>query len=958
MATASSPRAQARVFRAIGLARARRWGQALAQVHRALAEGEGDALVLVASAAIRFVARDYQGALDCLDRAIELDAALFDHIVEDRVRYASSLGWDQEVREILELAMSEQPDEPRWFVHATRCFVRAGALDRALEAASHALELAPGSVGLRMEVATLLADLGRNAQAAHAAQVAAERAPDCGRRHMPSIARIFRRAGAFAEARQHFEQALQQQPGRPDIVLELAELALWHGDVDEALRRVDQASALDPAHPGLFRARGVVQMLAGAPDRAVPLLDAALEAEPSDASTLIWRAEAAHRLGDDAQAHRLLSRATMQADGYLFVAWIVRLLVVAREGGEDEIRPHHVEEFRDAVMEIVPDAHEAFASGRWAPLVEVLETALERMRGNRTTTATFVDASGVLRRVQARSGVRHASRHALQLVRALPPARVIEALDEIVRRHPKASLPICHRGELYLWLGDLERARADLEAALDIHPFTRWAYIGLTGIDILQGDPEAALRTSAHGVRTMGNTEGPAVYAYRGEAYRLLGRCEEARADLEKVVEITPTRIGAWFDLALVYAQTRDTAAFERVWDHLERAAMGLLSDASRELGIPLWVAPDARASCEDRKRVLEHALTMMRGNRSTSCPTYFTREGQLRFVQPYAAHADGPHAQDERTLDRAQALLGGHGALLKRRKPRSNAARARPAQPSTLTPEQIEHYLTHGYVVVHGCFSREVAARWVEDANRRIRTEPERWVKGYDPSDPSRSLRRYDPKDPSTWTWSRINLLGDQEVEIRDFSPRLWGALCDLLGGEHRIATRTLSDYFVVNLRAEVIGAPQPLPGNASWHIDGPSRRTTLKGFDNGAVAVALFSDVLPDSGSTWLAVDSVPHVARLLAEHPEGVDFVECEAAPALTHRCERFEEVTGEVGDVVLLHPFMVHSGSPNPSGRIRWMSNPNIRLATPMRIDRPEPQAHAPVERVVRRALGMQ
>ena len=39
-----------------------------------------------------------------------------------------------------------------------------------------------------------------------------------------------------------------------------------------------------------------------------------------------------------------------------------------------------------------------------------------------------------------------------------------------------------------------------------------------------------------------------------------------------------------------------------------------------------------------------------------------------------------------------------------------------------------------------------------------------------------------------------------------------------------------------------------------------------------------------------------------------------------------CEDFVELTGERGDVVLMHPFMLHTVSGNPSGRPRVITNP--------------------------------
>jgi hypothetical protein len=121
-----------------------------------------------------------------------------------------------------------------------------------------------------------------------------------------------------------------------------------------------------------------------------------------------------------------------------------------------------------------------------------------------------------------------------------------------------------------------------------------------------------------------------------------------------------------------------------------------------------------------------------------------------------------------------------------------------------------------------------------------------------------------------------------------------------------------------------------------------------------NGLVCFALFDRVLPASGSTWLCLDSVGEVARELADHPEGVDFVHDRGA-RITTRCSRFHEVVGEAGDLVLMHPLMMHSGAPNRSGRIRWMGNPMVYMHAPLDPLRRELDQLSAVELVMRRAI---
>src|SRR6185369_4311545 len=76
------------------------------------------------------------------------------------------------------------------------------------------------------------------------------------------------------------------------------------------------------------------------------------------------------------------------------------------------------------------------------------------------------------------------------------------------------------------------------------------------------------------------------------------------------------------------------------------------------------------------------------------------------------------------------------------------------------------------------------------------------------------------------------------------------------------------------------------------------------------------------------------------------------------ALIAQCTSFVETTGRLGDVVLMHPYVLHAVSQNHRGTARFITNPPITLREPMRFDRPDPVEHSPVERAVLRALGVE
>jgi hypothetical protein len=198
----------------------------------------------------------------------------------------------------------------------------------------------------------------------------------------------------------------------------------------------------------------------------------------------------------------------------------------------------------------------------------------------------------------------------------------------------------------------------------------------------------------------------------------------------------------------------------------------------------------------------------------------------------------------------------------------------------------------------------------------------------------------------------------GDKYVEVPEFAPRVWDAMCDLLGGEDRIGKPCRwSDHFIVNL---AVGADEPWrapgPTTPGWHKDGDFFRHFLDSPEQGLLVFVNWTDVVHQGGPTYVATDSVPVVAKFLAEHPEGVLPQEFNFK-ALLSECKDFVEMTGEAGDVTLLHPYTLHAASQNLLRASRIITNPPVHLNEPMVFNRPNPDDFSPVELGVLRGLGV-
>ena len=76
------------------------------------------------------------------------------------------------------------------------------------------------------------------------------------------------------------------------------------------------------------------------------------------------------------------------------------------------------------------------------------------------------------------------------------------------------------------------------------------------------------------------------------------------------------------------------------------------------------------------------------------------------------------------------------------------------------------------------------------------------------------------------------------------------------------------------------------------------------------------------------------------------------------ALIDRCEDFMELTGDTGDLVILHPFMLHTTSRNHSSKVRFMTNSPIVLREPMNLNRGDAEEFSLLERTTLHALGLE
>lgn len=590
---------------------------------------------------------DYRGAM--LESAAAADLGVVAAALL-QAEQAREVGWHHRARRLLEGWLSSTaakalaaPDAAapdllfnRQLETLIELYCDAHHYDGAAAALDRFLPAVRGSAAIQMRAAQVCERCNQpeRARAVLESLLSAERP---GAATLVAAAQVLTELGDFDAAHDLYERLLDVPTTAPAACEALGRLHLWRGDTAGALEYAERLLAVDAGNAPGLRIRAAALLLDGHADAALTLLDAALTANPRDGEALVWRAEANLRLDRMPEAQADADRSLYF--GHTFAARAIRLLAVVRSGRS--VMPALWQEILAEVSAVSANAATIIAGASPHAQADLLERALRALRGNRTPVATWVRDDGGLARLPRTASARVASRVALEIIKVATPEETLQAFEEVRRRFPESSMPLVHRGELNLWLGRYPEARADLEAAIDCFRYTRWAWYGLACLDLVAGDPQAALATCARGIEVMNNTEGPVAFLYRGEAYRCLGRLDVAREQLQRSCELNPTRLSAWVNLALVCGGMGDERAQQDLFVRIAQTAPALLSEAAAELGADVFAALVLDTNCGAAapapaaliEPVLLQVLAMMRGNRSSSCITYFTSAGDLRHV-------------------------------------------------------------------------------------------------------------------------------------------------------------------------------------------------------------------------------------------------------------------------------------------------------------------------------------
>lgn len=215
------------------------------------------------------------------------------------------------------------------------------------------------------------------------------------------------------------------------------------------------------------------------------------------------------------------------------------------------------------------------------------------------------------------------------------------------------------------------------------------------------------------------------------------------------------------------------------------------------------------------------------------------------------------------------------------------------------------------------------------------------------------------DEMDRATWPIGRTNLAVTRNWDLDQVAPRAAAVLDELVGSD-AVAFSGVQDNLIVNLPDPASSWWPPADGArhvTGWHKDGDWFRHFLDSPEQGLLVIIFWRDVDEDQGATYIACDSIAPIARLLADHPQGMDPSELkEPTERIIADCSDFRALTGRQGTIAFAHPFLVHTASVNGTTRPRLISNSSVMLREPMRFDRSD-GAHSVLEQSILHHLGV-
>lgn len=618
--------------RASILARLERTTEALEAIAAATRLGARSAQLYRLAAMICLRRRDRQAALDWIDRGL-LAAPGTDALLELRERVVRTMHLLSGLCDHFEVAVTQRPQSLQDREKLIRAHLRLGFYDTVDTHLDAAIRLSPQSASLLLDKAWVLIERRDFAEAIQILGRVFALQPNLHERHR-AVA-LFVKAHALPRAWQASEANLASAGADESVVVQHAFLALWRGDVATAAA-LSEGIASD--RPGSGRLRAAIALVRGAHEDAFDLSTEALAQDPKDAEAQAIRGAALYGLGNFPDAEACARAATHGQ--HEWSPGVHLLEVAAHLRQQSKVTSFQVAEILDLLAPLWPGVELSSTDKDLClndpqSVLDALGAGLRQLSGNFSNAFTYVAAStGKWSTFATRRPARMACLRVFDWIQVKSFPWVLERMRGLASDYPKSPYVHTHAAELALWSGDYRACEEECSQALAISKTdgTRWAWVGLGAALMLQERFDEVLAVFQESNQRL--PIGSPLLAYRGETLRRRGEWQAARDDLREALRLSPNRVSAWVNLGLIAAQCGEANEARRIYLRLRERMPDFCRDIEHDL---LGHEADPALTPPVVTEVLQHALVVMRGNRSANRVTYFLKDGHARVVPAVA---------------------------------------------------------------------------------------------------------------------------------------------------------------------------------------------------------------------------------------------------------------------------------------------------------------------------------
>ena len=248
-------------------------------------------------------------------------------------------------------------------------------------------------------------------------------------------------------------------------------------------------------------------------------------------------------------------------------------------------------------------------------------------------------------------------------------------------------------------------------------------------------------------------------------------------------------------------------------------------------------------------------------------------------------------------------------------------------------TPE-VDQFLSQGWLLVRGLIAPDIIAELVPRIQAAI----------------------VDDGNPAGHFLLKDSPRGGASERI--YTPRYQRVITDLCGPGAGIGMDGLGYLPIRFPRPSSSSSSSPQPwAPIELHVDGNHFHHHLDSREQALVAVEIWTDIDPGGGGTAIISGSHRRVATILAAHePDGL--VCYELGRLAREACADLAptEARGQAGDVLFMHPHLLHGSSTNTTNRTRIAGNRCVWLDRPLPYVAPDAAGWSPVGLAIHQAIG--